>query len=91
MKANYNRKINVKEKAVTFRAKSKEGTISAFCIMQNTLFDRVPDDRDVVYLDFEDETQVDKMINTLHELKKRAFGENISNIEVERNACDSES
>ncbi len=65
MKANYNRKPkNVREKAVAFRTKE-----AAFCLVQNTLYGRTPDDKDVVYLDFEDDTQIDKLINTLQALK----------------------
>lgn len=72
MKANYNRKPkNVREKAVSFRAKNPEGTVYAFCVIQNTLFNRMTDDKDVVYLDFEDTTQIDKMINALQDLKSK--------------------
>lgn len=68
MKANYNRKVKVREKAVAFRTKE-----AAFCLAQNTLYDRVANDKDVVYLDFEDKTQIDKLINTLQELKNKSF------------------
>lgn len=68
MKANYNRKVNVREKAVAFRT-----TKAAFCLAQSTLYDRLTDDRDIVYLDFENEEQIDKLINTLQELKKRTY------------------
>lgn len=84
MKANYNRKPkNVREKAVTFRAKGTGGSVFAFCVIQNTLYERMPDDKDVVYLDFEDETQMDKLINTLQDMKKRAYQK------VEENADES--
>ena len=43
----------------------------------------MPDDKDVVYLDFEDETQMDKLINTLQDMKKRAYQK------VEENADES--
>lgn len=43
----------------------------AFCIIQNTLFNRMTNDKDVVYLDFEDTTQIDKMINALQDLKSK--------------------
>lgn len=76
MKANYDRKINVRERAVTFRAKDADGTVSAFCIIQNTLYGRTADDKDVVYLDFENQEQIDKLINTLQELKKRTYPTN---------------
>lgn len=68
MKANYNRKVNVKEKAVAFRTKG-----AAFCLIQSTLYDRLTNDKDIVYLDFEDEKQIDKLINTLQELKNRTY------------------
>lgn len=66
MKANYNRKVNVREKAVAFRTKK-----AAFCLAQSTLYDRLTNDKDIVYLDFENEEQIDRVINTLQELKKR--------------------
>ena len=68
MKANYNRKVNVREKAVAFRTKE-----AAFCLVQSTLYDRLTNDKDIVYLDFENEEQIDKLINTLQELKKRTY------------------
>ncbi len=68
MKANYNRKIKAREKAVAFRTKE-----AAFCIIQSTLYDRMENDKDVVYLDFENEKQIDKLINTLQELKNRTY------------------
>lgn len=71
MKAYYNRKIKVREKAVAFRTKE-----SVFCIAQNTLYGRTPDDKDIVYLDFENEEQIDRLINTLQELKKRSQKKN---------------
>lgn len=70
MKANYNRKVNVREKAVAFRTKE-----AAFCLVQSTLYDRLTNDKDIVYLDFENEEQIDKLINTLQELKKRTYKE----------------
>ncbi len=74
MKANYNRKPkNVREKAVAFRAKGAESSVFAFCVIQNTLYERMPDDKDVVYLDFDDEKQIDRLINTLQDIKKRAY------------------
>lgn len=64
MKANYNRKVKAREKSVAFRTEK-----SVFCIAQSTIYDRLSDDRDVVYLDFENEQQIDKLINTLEALK----------------------
>lgn len=64
MKANYNRRVKAKERAVAFRTDK-----SAFCIAQSTIYDRLPDDKDIVYLDFENEQQIDKLINTLQALK----------------------
>lgn len=68
MKANYNRKIKAREKTVAFRTKE-----AAFCIIQSTLYDRMENDKDVIYLDFENEKQIDKLINTLQELKNRTY------------------
>lgn len=68
MKANYNREIEVREKSVAFRTKK-----AIFCIIQNTLYDRMGNDEDVVYLDFENEEQIDRLINTLQELKNRTY------------------
>lgn len=69
MKANYNRKPkHIREKAVAFRTAK-----AAFCLVQNTVYDRVEGDKDIVYLDFEDDKQIDKLINTLQELKKRTY------------------
>lgn len=65
MKANYNRKPkNAREKAVAFRTKE-----AAFCLAQSTLYGRTPNDKDIVYLDFENDAQIDKLINTLQVLK----------------------
>lgn len=64
MKANYNRKVKAKERAVAFRTDK-----SVFCVTQSTIYDRLPDDKDIVYLDFENEQQIDKLINTLQALK----------------------
>lgn len=66
MKANYNRKVKVREKAVAFRTKE-----AVFCLVQSTLYKKMENDKDIVYLDFENDEQIDKLINTLHELKKR--------------------
>lgn len=68
MKANYNRKISARERSVTFRAKD-----AAFCILQSNIYGRFPNDKDTVYLDFENEEQIDKLINTLQELKNRTY------------------
>lgn len=80
MKANYNRKIKAREKAVAFRTKE-----AAFCIIQSMLYDRMENDKDVVYLDFENEEQIDKLINTLQEIKKRTYkkDENIDDAKTE--------
>lgn len=74
MKANYNRKPkNLREKAVAFRAKGTDDAVYAFFVAQNTVYERMSDDKDVVYLDFEDEGQIDKLINTLQDIKNRAY------------------
>lgn len=74
MKANYIRKPkNVSEKAVAFRAKGLESPVFSCCIIQNTLYGRFPNDEDVTYLDFEDEAQIDKLINALQEIKTKAY------------------
>ncbi len=76
MKANYNRKVNVKEKAVAFRTKE-----AAFCLIQSTLYDRLTNDKDIVYLDFENKEQIDKLINTLQELKNRTYKKEEENVD----------
>ena len=74
MKANYNRKINVREKAVAFRARNNDDeNVFTFCLIQNTLYGRTTDDRDIVYLDFENPEQIDKLINTLQDIKNKAY------------------
>lgn len=70
MKANYNRKVNVREKAVCFRKKTDEGRVLGFCVYQNTVFDRMTNDRDIVYLDCENDEQIDKLIAGLQQLKE---------------------
>lgn len=79
MKANYNRKLNVKEKAVAFRTKE-----AAFCLIQSTLYDRLTNDKDIVYLDFENEEQIDKLINTLQELKNRTYKKEEENVDEDK-------
>lgn len=79
MKANYNRKVNVKEKAVAFRTKE-----AAFCLIQSTLYDRLTNDKDIVYLDFENEEQIDKLINTLQELKNRTYKKEEENVDEDK-------
>lgn len=79
MKANYNRKVNVKEKAVAFRTKE-----AAFCLIQSTLYDRLTNDKDIVYLDFESEEQIDKLINTLQELKNRTYKKEEENVDEDK-------
>lgn len=64
MKAYYKQRMATTEKAVAFRTKS-----AAFCLLQSTLYGRMPKDDGVVYLDFENEEQIDKLINTLQSLK----------------------
>lgn len=79
MKANYNRKVNVKEKAVAFRTKE-----AAFCLIQSTLYDRLINDKDIVYLDFENEEQIDKLISTLQELKNRTYKKEEENVDEDK-------
>lgn len=79
MKANYNRKLNIKEKAVAFRTKE-----AAFCLIQSTLYDRLTNDKDIVYLDFENEEQIDKLINTLQELKNRTYKKEEENVDEDK-------
>lgn len=65
MKANYNKKPKIDERSITFRTKK-----SFFSVYQNTLYDRLPQDRNTVYLDFKNEEEIDKLINTLQVLKE---------------------
>lgn len=67
MKSNKN-KMNISEKAVAFRAK-KEDRILTFCLYQSNLYDRMLDDDDVVYIDFQNDAEIDSLINALQVLK----------------------
>lgn len=69
MKANYGRKVNIREKSVLFRSKKKDDKYSMFCLYQSNLYGNIADDKGVVYLDFENEEQIDKLIDALTRLK----------------------
>lgn len=70
MKANYNRKVNIRERAVSFRAKNKiTDTVYRMDIYQSNLFGNDLNIKDITYLDFENEEQIDKLIKGLQSLK----------------------
>ena len=82
MKANYGKKkLNIREKSVMFRTK-KDDKYSMFCIYQNNVFGNIEDDKDMVYLDFESEDQVDRLIDALTKLKDNSE-ENADDCEAE--------
>ena len=70
MKANYNRKINIKEKSVCFRVKNQSaGTVYRMDVYQSNLYGNELKVKDTTYLDFENEEQVDNLIKGLKSLK----------------------
>ena len=60
-------KNRYKQLSVCFRHKNKDGVILASCIQESMLWENMPDDSDLVYLDMED-NDIEKMIDMLHEL-----------------------
>lgn len=73
MKSYYKQRMKDNEQAVAFRIK-KENTdkVLGMCIYQNTIFDRIKEDDGIVYLDFENEDQLDKLIKSLEDMKSLA-------------------
>jgi hypothetical protein len=70
VKANYNRKLNIRERAVSFRVKNENtDTVYRMDILQSNLFGNELNVKDTTYLDFENEEQIDKLINGLQNLK----------------------
>lgn len=70
MKANYNRKVNIRERSVSFRVKNKNtDAVYRMDIYQNNLYGNELNVKDTTYLDFENEEQIDKLIKGLQSLK----------------------
>lgn len=73
MKSYYKQRMKDSEQAIAFRIKNENtDQVLGMCIYQNTFFDRIKDDDGIVYLDFENEEQIDKLIKSLEELRSRA-------------------
>ncbi len=91
MKANYNRKVKVRERAVCFRKKMNDGRLLAFCVCQNTVYDKFSweNDKDIIYLDCENNEQLDKLIASLQQLRDENAEEtaNESNEKPEQEDC----
>jgi hypothetical protein len=56
---------------VVFRYKNKDGTIMAFSIQENKLYDYITNDTDGVYLDMQDD-DIEKMIDALNHLRNES-------------------
>ena len=83
MKANYgNKKVSIKEKLVLFRAKKQDDKYSMFCLYQSNIYGNIADDKGVVYLDFENKDQIDRLIDALTKLKDNSE-ENADDCEAE--------